>query len=181
MVSSVREDAHSLLSGESGRAQFAYIGALRPDKGADVLVEVCRLFSRPYHLTLVGCSEVPEDLWIAVQESAVGTVEAVHFPVSDSDLVSHISRADLILAPYIEPTQSGSLILALTVGATAIAFEGGAIGELLPDRQLIGRGDSAEFAKRAFEVLDQGGSSWRVSAVQLDADCWRSWLKILDQ
>lgn len=166
-VSILRNDAYLRL---------VYVGALRPDKGAESLVQICSLIERPCQLTLIGTSELPPSLM-----SIDGRVRfrLIGGPVSDETLVNELKNSDLMIAPYVQPTQSGSLILALTVGLPAIAYEGGALGALLSPAALVERGDVVHLSQLVDIFAVGANSFWIATSEDLDSRCLSSWDSVL--
>lgn len=179
--------AHPRILQAGGRSRASttprllYVGNLRPDKGGLELVHICRVLSEPFDLFVVGASSIPAELEKAVVAGGVGTLTWVPGPISDGQLIERLASADLLLAPYIRPTQSGSLILSLTVGIRALAFSGGAIGELLEDSNLVSKGDIQDFARQVFCVWRSSADGWRVSPFDLDKACLSGWAAVLDR
>lgn len=162
-----------------GQLKLAYIGELRADKGAGALASICSEISRPYELTMLGTAHIPAALLALKRVDGSAIVRHVAGPLSDEELIQELRRADLVVAPYVQPTQSGSLILALTVGVPAIAFSGGAITDILGRSHLVRMGDVIEFANSVDILSSQEKPGWLDTSATMDIKCLESWRILL--
>lgn len=167
---SVANDVHR------DRIKLAFIGAVRPDKGAEALAAICNEIDFPCELVLVGAERLPLGLEMNTEYVAIRLVQG---PIGDEVLVRELDECDLVIAPYVQPTQSGSLILALSLGKSALAFSGGAILSVLGDGGLVEMNNVRQFVERIRDFDFLGDSPWLYSAEDLDRDCLESWKRIL--
>ena len=164
-----------------GGADLLFIGQFRPDKGLDELAAILpSVATRPLTLTLAGKGEVLERLAAVCAEHGVGLeVVGGSAPATDPELAAALARADLVVAPYLAPTQSGSLILALTAGVPAAAYAGGALDTLLRPRYLVPPGAHERFAAVVDDVLAGGAETYLTSAEEMAAGSAASWTALL--
>lgn len=160
--------------------RLVFIGSLRPDKGAALLPAIVESLNGSALLVMAGASkdQLQQSALRPLMES--GRVECVPGPLSDEALVKVLRSSDLVLAPYVEPTQSGSLVMAMTAGVEAVAFNGGALGGLLAKRRLASALDVEDLVRKIEEAFHDKDSGWLVSRNGLDAGCEESWRAILD-
>ena len=127
------------------------LGAVRPDKGLDLLSDI---FGRVapdirdrLRLHLIGRDPSRGATTVQALQGLVPVVnEMVESGVTDARLISALSEADALLAFYPGATQSGSAILAMTVGRPVLAFDSGALPEIIRPEFLVPSGDVAAAA-----------------------------------
>lgn len=131
---------------DPGAAVLLSLGAIRADKRIDLLADV---FSRVppgirarLRLRLIGRDR---ELGRGVVEAIAPIVPVVNDlderGVGDVEIVSALAAADALLAFYPGATQSGSAILALTVGTRVLAFDAGALHEVIRSEFLVATDD----------------------------------------
>lgn len=108
-----------------------FLGALRKDKGANLLPDIAaRLDPNVFSLMVVGSGRLPEDFMSECEAMGLHLIRDVQEgPVSDEAIALALSRADVLLAPYSEATVSGTLLLAETMDVPTIAFNSGALSD----------------------------------------------------
>jgi glycosyltransferase involved in cell wall biosynthesis len=149
------------------------LGQLQPHKGLEQLPAILDLL--PAHirarLTLTLCGKGSLDAGLATELAArVRVVDRTSRGfVSDADLALELGRAAVLLAPYRGATQSGTVALALTAGLRVVAFEDGAVADLVDDSGLVPPGDAARFARRVVDSLEEG----RAGGPRLPLSTWR--------
>jgi beta-1,4-mannosyltransferase len=102
-----------------------YFGLVRPYKGIDSLIDAFNTLADPaLSLRVVGrpnSSSMRESVEEAAAANAHISVR-LEF-VSDAELVSEVSAADLIVLPYREMHNSGSLLVALSLGRRVLTLD----------------------------------------------------------
>lgn len=168
-----RQPAH----GSSERRTLAYIGALRHDKGADELPMILQSLGPAYEVKLLGPAAVPAPLEsMGEGEVRASVTSAGPRPLTDAQLVDELLKSDSVIAPYVQATQSGSLVLAMTVGIPAVAYNVGALSELLRDSALT------PVDPRALAQLIKEGAPedcWLTTPELLDRACAEDWSAVL--
>lgn len=147
------------------------LGHLRPDKGLDALRSIVRRLpveARPEcSVYICGRGELAAELL----DDLRGCVPVVNRSsteyVSDEAIATALGESSLLLAPYWGVTQSATVALALTAGLRVIAFDDGALRDLIDDDGLVEAGDFDSFAERwVAAVRGEAGSGRR------DLDDW---------
>lgn len=164
-----------------GRRWVAYVGTLRWDKGADLLPEVLAAVpeERRAELGVVVCGRghLPEGSWERLAALGYATRDLTsEEPVPQELLLQVLAERPLVLAPYVAATQSGTVILALTMGCRVVAFDGGGIPDVLSPEGLVPSGDVDAMARAVAE--DRGGTA-RVPLDRWEADTGDAWLRLL--
>jgi len=156
---------------------LAFIGRMRRDKGVhllpDVLARVPEERRRRLGLVLCGMGEVPRDVRQRLQELDVTVRELVtRDPIPEATLHAVLAARPLVLAPYVAATQSGSVILALSMGCRVLAFDKGGIPDVVAPEGLVPNNDLDAFAEAL--STGRGGSSVLPAAEWVDraAEAW---------
>jgi glycosyltransferase involved in cell wall biosynthesis len=166
----------------AGRASSAktwvlFLGALRNDKGLDHLDElIAGLDPERFAVRIVGTGVLPQATESALRDSSIETDVVVSpEPVADREIARALAMSDVMLAPYVAATVSGTIILACTVGLPTLAYREGAIAEYLVDDAMSSaaspasmlrlleewtRGRPLTFRQRPAELLDAACDSW---------------------
>lgn len=141
----------------SAIARAVFIGEVRADKGLSHLPRILASFpDRGIEISIVGFGANAIEL-----SRQFGDHERVRFvvsqePLPDSTIAFELSRADVLIAPYVSPTQSGTVNLAFTARTPTLAYRGGGMSELLTDDALCDP-DPDELLRL---VLDWHQNSW---------------------
>ena len=162
---------------DEGRRWLAFIGALRSDKGIDLVPEILSLV--PQHarnelgLIVCGRGQLGRETWQRIADLGVAVEDMTSpEPVEHDTLLTVLAGGPLVLAPYVSATQSGSVILALTMGCHVLAFDKGGVPDVVSDAGLVPNGDVRAFAE-AVAAGRSGGS--RVPLEQWAATAARRW------
>ena len=147
-------------SGGPDGSTLLVLGALRPDKGVDQLAEVFDEVAPDVRARLRVHLVGRDPGRGAAAAAALGRLVPVvndmdELGVSDGRLISALSQADALLAFYPGATQSGSAILAMTIGRPVLAFDTGALPEIIRPEFLAPAGDRSA-AARLIESLVNG-------------------------
>ena len=129
-------------------------------------------------MEVIGRGEVPA----LVREAADGLVlvdSMLPGGVDDRRLVAAVRDAVVLLAPYRQATQSGSVLLAVTLGVPVVAYRAGAVAEHVPDSHLAPVGDVGGLRQVLLGVLRRPGDE-----ASVDVDAWgdhvaRAWDGVL--
>ena len=126
---------------------------MRPDKGLDLLPKILRhVGDRERHVTTLivsGRGVVPSTLRDEVGALGVKYEDRTSTAfLRDEEIREALGGADVLLAPYVGATQSSTVVAALTLGVPVLAFDVGAIGEVVTDSGLVAAGDTRAMADR---------------------------------
>ena len=116
-----------------------FFGALRPNKGLELLPEYALLLKgRGINLTVAGSSSLSKDImktsWPKVLKCILGklkkmpNVAVLERYIDDDEVARLIKNADAVLLPYKDATQSGVLALAATMCVPVVATNVGDMG-----------------------------------------------------
>lgn len=164
------------------RTWAAFLGALRWDKGADLLADV--LAAAPEEargrlgLVVCGRGSLPEGTWERLAELGVATRDLTSDRPVTTELLTSVLRArPVVLAPYVAATQSGSVILALSTGCRVLAFDEGGIPDVVTPEGLVPTGD--------LEAMGRALAEGRAGAALEPVDAWaartaQAWSAALD-
>jgi glycosyltransferase involved in cell wall biosynthesis/FMN phosphatase YigB (HAD superfamily) len=162
---------------EDGRRWVAFVGALRWDKGIELLPEVLERVPEDERerigVVVCGMGTAPEGMFSRLRQLGYAVRDLTSSePIPQEQLLGVLAPQPLVLAPYVAATQSGSVILALTMGCRVVAFDEGGIPDVLDADGLVPSGDLDAMAKAVAE--DRGGRG----VLEVDAwleqatDCW---------
>ncbi|PJJ71851.1 beta-1,4-mannosyltransferase [Diaminobutyricimonas aerilata] len=105
---------HPMPSIEPGR--LLYFGIIRPYKGVTRLMDVFRTLDRPdLRLRVVGSPSVGQRELVEAACAADPRITSELRYVDDAELVDEIGRAELVILPYREMHNSGSILVALSL------------------------------------------------------------------
>jgi glycosyltransferase involved in cell wall biosynthesis len=151
-----------------------FFGLVRPYKGLAVLLDALPYVAHPVHLLIVGEFWEPVEKYHAqIHALNLGDrITIVDEYVANEAVSAYLSAADVLIAPYVEASQSGVIQLALghelpviasAVGGIPDAVQDGINGLLVPPsepRALAAAIDDYFSARRA-ETLRQGARLYR--------------------
>ncbi|EYR62068.1 hypothetical protein N866_12145 [Actinotalea ferrariae CF5-4] len=165
------------------RSWVAFIGALRWDKGAgllpEILAHVPEARRRGLGLVVCGRGSLPDAAWAAIRTSGVEVCDLTSAEPVPQDLLLEVLRhRPLVLAPYVAATQSGSVILALSLGCRVLAFDEGGIPDVLTADGLVPTGDVGAMGR----AIGEGRGGTAVDEVPRWAEhAARSWTDVVQR
>lgn len=138
------------------RRWLAFVGNLRPDKGVGLVPDVLDLLSAAElartGLVVCGAGVLPAGPWERLRRDGLAVVDLTADRPVPADVLLGVLRArPVVLAPYVAATQSGSVILALSLGCDVLAFDQGGLPDVVSDAGLVPTGDVAALAQAVRE------------------------------
>lgn len=163
--------------GPGPRRWLAFVGTLRWDKGHDLVAEVLSLVppATRSELGLVVCGRgaLPEGDDARIRELGIELRDLTSpAPIPQELLLSVLAERPLVLAPYVAATQSGTVILALSMGCRVLAFDQGGIADVLSSDGLVPTGDLAALAAAIAEGRGGGARSPLGTWAREVGDAW---------
>jgi hypothetical protein len=153
------------------------LGGLRRDKGREELQTLIPLLlQRGVRLLIAGRGDVPVGLEGLPGLELLGGEKSL----SDGDVAKSVFGSGVLVAPYTDVTVSGTVIMALTAGLPVAAYRSPALQRVLSEDALVDSGDNEALADKVVDLLRRPRNVFRVASQQLDAECIRSWWKIID-
>ncbi len=134
-----KEEARQRLGIEESEKVVSFFGHLRRRKGIEDLIDAVALLPDS-PLLVIGGAALDDDYLDTLVARAAGAKVKVRWlaslePLSQRDLDCVVASADVVALPFLDASQSGSVIYAMTQGACVVTS---AVGEL--PRTLEGRG-----------------------------------------
>ena len=131
-----RVEARRRLQFPNDATVFLFLGAVRPYKGVDELIDAFRKASFDESVVLMIAGKAwTKDLAAAVRQQA-GDVQGVRLFldfVADGEVQYYMHAADAVVFPYKNIFTSGAALLAMSFGKTIIAPKIGCMSDLLRD------------------------------------------------
>lgn len=145
-----------------------FVGAVRSDKGADLLATLFASLPSDVHLTTIGKGEV------AGLDAARYRASGKDGPLKQRDFLEEVSSVELVVAPYTESTESGSALMCLALGVPLLALRSPATSRMLNDRSLFDSVEDLALGVGAYlddpwptyrldpsDQLDQSSTGWK--------------------
>jgi glycosyltransferase involved in cell wall biosynthesis len=159
--------------------QVLVLGQIRPDKGLDQLPGILRSLptdvAASTTLVVAGKGALPNAAELA-QLVTLDDRSGDEF-LEDAELASLLETSGVLLAPYVGASQSGTVLLALTVGLPVIAYDSGAISDVVPATHCAPLGDQAVLGELLADALRDGLSAPSVQAWAARAE--KQWQSVL--
>lgn len=154
--------------------RVGFVGGLREDKGAALVSDVGGYLPAGTQFRTIGQGRLHDD---AVAELASAGVEYVsvggHVPVDQHAFLGELSKLEVVVAPYTQPTESGSTLLCMCLGIPVLALESPTMKRILSDNSVFG--SPTELGEAAGRFLANPWSTYRINPAQQDADCLGGW------
>ena len=159
-----------------GRPRLLMFGRLLPYKGLDLLeAALAQLGPDPgFDLTIAGDGPASDVLDRLARQASV-TVDKRWIP--ETEVNALLARADAVVLPYREASQSGIAAAALAMGRPVVATDVGGLGEQLRGEPLalLCRPDAAAFAEALKQMIAappsappaDSASAWQAMAAEL--------------
>ncbi|MCE7055089.1 glycosyltransferase [Algoriphagus sp. AGSA1] len=115
------------------KLRLLFIGAIKPYKNIELLIDLAKKFPSDIHLTIAGnpnSDQYRNELQALAQDTRNITLDLTFIP--DEELPGYIHQSDLLILPYsLESSlNSGTVILAFSYGRTVICPKIGTIDDL---------------------------------------------------
>ena len=111
-----------------------FFGRINPYKGLDILLEAMKIVIKSYpkiKLNIVGNGDISS--YLDLVEQIKNNLELNVRWIKDEEVEGFFSRADFVVVPYIEASQSGVIPLSYSMGLPVIASNIGGIPEQVLD------------------------------------------------
>ena len=167
------------------QCRLLILGRMRPDKGldrvADILGHLQAGDRKRISIAFAGIGDCTE---IVARVAALA--EVVRRPslyrLSDFEIAGALAQSDLLIAPYPVVSASGTVVLALSRGLRVVAYDTGALSDVVARDGLVTPGDEEEFANRIMIALQSkcGGPAQALTAwKERSLDSWIECLNTL--
>jgi len=162
----------------SAKRRLLLLGRMAPDKGLDRLPAIFALIpeNKRKQLSLAFAGKGQCDEVIAKMTQLVDvTRRPSDRLLSDVEIAEELAKSDVLIAPYRLVTASSTVVLALSMGLNVIAYDAGALADIVHADGLVQHGDEAGFAARICTVIDQpcGGPARSIDAwKQATREAW---------
>lgn len=175
----LREMGFDQAVARTGPTTLLLLGALRPDKvspeRATWLVE--QIGGGVEAGVLVLATRPRLELPTAVGRLGIRNLSRNAY-LSDEDIVQSLQSSDVLLAPYADVTESGTVRLARAAGLRVLAFDVPTLRRYLAPELLVPPGDWAGYVRAARELLATGVRRGVPDDHLVEAET-RQWLDIL--
>lgn len=101
--------------------RVAYIGALRQDKGAQVLIDTLIAAQGDFEFWTVGQGGLTKEAVDKLGQLGISYVATGR--LDQPDFLRALTRVRVVIAPYVQPTESGSVLLCLAMGVPVLALD----------------------------------------------------------
>lgn len=118
---------------------FLFFGMIRPYKNVPTLIRTFDAVASPQDCLLIAGNPMDDRLYTSV-ETASAQANNVHTQlkyIPDSAVPKYFAAADICIFPYEDIFNSGSVILAMTLGKPFVAPRKGAIPSIAPDGNVL--------------------------------------------
>lgn len=165
---------------DPGLPTVAFVGALRPDKGADDLIAIAEGVSRPWRLRVLGPDRLPPKIEKPLTDSHVVCeyIGSENGP-TDAELVFGLQECNLMIAPYRSVTESGSIHLALSLDVPVLAYESPGVSHILNSRSMAA--GPTQLGRKLSSFFESAWETFTPHAAELHKACSDDWERILNE
>jgi glycosyltransferase involved in cell wall biosynthesis len=169
-----RDAARQHLNLPPDQPVLLFFGLVRPYKGLSVLIDALPSVERSFHLLIVGEFWEPVEKYQAqIQAHRLSDrVTLINEYVRNEDVAFYLAAADVLVAPYLDASQSAVIQLALgndlpviasSVGGIPDVVEEGVTGMLVPpgDPRALALAIDNYFSEGRAAVLREGAADYR--------------------
>ena len=154
-----REQARHVLGIMPDEVVYAVVGAIRPYKGLNELLDAWERLDdgRPRRLLIAGGPTEEDGVAEALERAAVQPTVLLHArQIPSEEIQLFLRAADVAVLPYTRSLNSGAQLLALTFGLPVIVPAGGGLAEVVDPRfaRTFEPGDADDLA-RALRAADE--------------------------
>lgn len=161
-----------------GRPRVAFVGALRRDKGISDLPAIARASGGGWMLSVLGSGHLPDSI---AAELAAARVSVAYGggdeELTDERLIGGILDCTVVIAPYRQVTESGSMQLAAALGAPVLAYDSAAARRLVGTAPLSS--GAIELGRHLRSFLDAPETTADFDVAREAQLCSQEWLALL--
>lgn len=173
------DNMRSNLGLPPGKPVVLFFGLVRAYKGLPILLQALAQTPLPLHLLVVGEFWEPvEDCWAKIRMLGLGEkVTVINEYVPNEDIASYFHVADVLVAPYLEASQSAVIQLALGLGVPVIASAVGGIPDVIEDEVnglLVPPNDPTALSQALQRYFNESWSTRLRTQIQKDQETY-SW------
>ncbi len=164
------------------QCRLLVLGQLRPDKGLERIPAILSHLQagdrNRISIAFAGKGDCGE-----IVAKVADLTEVVRRPseyrLSDVEIAGVLAESDLLIAPYPLVSASGTVVLALSRGLRVVAYDTGALSDVVAQDGLVPLGDEGEFANRIMAAArSQCGGPVQTLAIWRERSL-NSWLQCL--
>lgn len=134
----------------SARPRVALLGSLRNDKGLSSLPAIASASGGGWNCIVIGPDRISGVMANALRALDVTVVHPFDAEPADPQVIRELASCSVMLAPYTAVTESGSVILAHTVGVPVLALESPAFEQSLSPASRAGTPEQLGAVLREF-------------------------------
>jgi glycosyltransferase involved in cell wall biosynthesis len=176
-----REVAPDSKSGT--RHRLLVLGQLRPDKGLDRIPDILGHLQASERdaimIAFAGKGDCSEILAKLADITRVARRPS-EYRLSDVEIAAVLADSDILIAPYRLVTASGTVVLALSRGLRVVAYDVGALSDVVARDGLVPAGDEREFAARIMAAIGSGCGGPAQPLDMWKEQSFLSWTKCLN-
>jgi glycosyltransferase involved in cell wall biosynthesis len=147
----------------------AYVGGLRKDKGAESLVDTLLESSGGFEFRTIGQGELSPGDVDRLRERGIGYSGTGH--LDQAEFLEELSRVQAVIAPYTQPTESGSVLLCMALGVPVLALDSVTMRRILNDASLFAT--TADLARGLSRFLQDPWPTFKLSPAEQRQLCRR--------
>jgi glycosyltransferase involved in cell wall biosynthesis len=165
------------------QCRLLILGRMRPDKGLDRVPNILGHLQagdrKRISIAFAGIGDCSE-----IVARVAGLTEVVRRPspyrLSDFEIASVLAQSDLLIAPYPLVSASGTVALALSRGLRVVAYDTGALSDVVAPDGLVTPGDEGEFANRIMTAIRSGCGGPAQELATWKERSFNSWMQCLN-
>jgi hypothetical protein len=135
------------------------LGRMRPDKGLDRVPNILgHLQAGDRERISIAFAGIGDCTEIIARVETLTEVVRRPSPsrLSDVEIAGALAQSDVLIAPYPVVSASGTVVLALSRGLRVVAYDTGALSDVVAPDGLVTPGDEGEFANRIMTAIRSG-------------------------
>lgn len=160
------------------RRTALFVGGTRPDKGFHLLPQIAEALSQRDIGLVVGVGRCSESDIRTLQHPNIQVVGDGRTTLSDNALYVLMRSAGVLIAPYLDVTASGTMLLARTQELPVATFESVAARDLLKEKYLAPLGSITSLVD-CTEVALSEKYEWAGSVEDIDTASARAWEEVI--
>ncbi len=159
------------------------LGRMRPDKGLDRVPDILGHLQagdrQRISIAFAGIGDCSE---IVAKVAALTQVvrRPSRYRLSDFEIASVLAQSDVLIAPYPLVSASGTVVLALSSGLRVVAYDTGALSDVVAPDGLVTPGDEREFANRIMTAIRSGCGGPAQALATWKERSLHSWMQCLN-
>lgn len=152
---------------EPEQRRVAYVGSFRLDKGSDLVLDTLLAANAQFEFRIIGRGEMASGDVGKLEER--GVRYSTTGSLKDEAFLRELAKVTVVIAPYTQATESGSVLLCMALGVPVLALESPTMRRILNSESMFS--SPSELGEGVSRFLETPWSTFRLTPEEQRRRC----------